>query len=70
MSRYHCTICPFSTDSPLGITAHATKHRNRFERLVGRPPEDYQEVRDLLVHGDPPEDYDGVIGRHATLDEF
>lgn len=47
MTTYTCTIetCEFETSSPLGMTSHARKHRNRFEELVGRPPEDYEEVR-------------------------
>lgn len=66
-----CTICgqPLA-DSPLAAPAHARKHRNDFEKLVGRPPDSYEEVRALFVDGDPPEDYDGDVGTPATLDDY
>lgn len=45
-----CTItgCRFETTSPLGMRSHSTGHRNDFETKVGRPPEDYNEVRDFF----------------------
>lgn len=47
MTQYTCSIqgCPFSTTSPLGMSSHGRRHRNRFERLVGRRPASYAEVR-------------------------
>lgn len=30
------------------MTSHSTKHRNEFEEKVGRPPEDYDEVRSFF----------------------
>ncbi|EMA38454.1 hypothetical protein [Halococcus hamelinensis] len=41
-----CTICgkPLSANALSG-PAHGRKHRNEFERKVGREPEDYNEVR-------------------------
>ena len=68
MAKYHCSIesCQFSTDSPLGMTAHSRSHRNRFEELAGRPPEDYEEVRQLLNGG-----HDGLdISGQASLGRF
>ena len=66
-----CDICAQElADSPLAAPAHARKHRNQFERLVGRPPDDYDEVRALLRDGDPPDDYDGDVGTVATLDDY
>lgn len=32
----------------LGIRVHASGHREEFERLIGREPEDYAEVRERL----------------------
>lgn len=66
-----CSICgkPLA-DSPLAGPAHARKHRNDFEKLVGRPPESYDEVRALFVDGDPPDDVDLDVGALATLDDF
>lgn len=60
-------VCPFETTSPLGMTAHARKHRNRFTELVGRPPDDYAEVRALLNRGVWPDDVDGEARRQLTL---
>jgi len=70
MARFDCSVCSFSTDSPLGMTAHSRKHRNRFEEIVGREPERYEEVRALLVEGEPPEDFEGEIGTPTTLSDF
>lgn len=36
--------CPFSTTYPLAMQNHAWGHKNDFERLVGRRPDDYDEV--------------------------
>lgn len=35
-------------DGGYGAPAHARKHKNEFEDLVGRRPESYDEVRRLL----------------------
>lgn len=48
MTTYTCRVCGFESESPVGIVSHATKHKNCFESLVGRPPEDYDEVVALL----------------------
>lgn len=50
-------------DSPLAAPAHARKHKNRFRELVGRAPEDYDEVRALLNRGEWPDDVD--LGGHV-----
>lgn len=55
-----CSICRFTTDSPLGMASHARKHRNAFERATGRRAETYAEVR-AFFQGD---------GELATLDDF
>ena len=54
-----CSICGRDlSSSPLAGPAHARKHKNRFEELVGRRPHDYDEVRALLNHGEWPDDVD------------
>jgi len=72
VSRFECSIigCGFSTDSPLGVRGHARKHRNRFEELVGRAPEDYDEVRRLFNTDWTPEDFDVENGQPVSLDAF
>lgn len=72
MSRFDCTIsgCTFSTDSPLGVAGHARKHRNRFEQIVGREPEDYDEVRRFFNTDWTPDDFDGQNGQPISLDAF
>lgn len=73
MTQFTCTIrtCTFETDSPMGMTAHAVAHRNDFKRLVGRPPHEYDEVRQLFNEGVVPDDVSmPPVGRVATLDEF
>lgn len=66
-----CDICGQSLASNrLAFPAHARKHKNEFEKLVGRRPDSYAEVRALYNEGEIPDDVDGVIGGHATLDEF
>lgn len=58
MSR-QCSICGKElADSPLAGPAHARAHRNDFEDMCGRPPEDYHEVRALFVDGEVPDDVD------------
>lgn len=52
-------------NSPLAGPAHAKKHRNRFEELVGRPAGDYDEVRALLNRGEWPDDVD--LGGHVQV---
>lgn len=56
-------------DSPLAGPAHARKHKNRFQELVGRRPRDYDEVRDLLNHGIWPDDVDLEGHTQPTLQE-
>jgi len=70
MTTYGCRICDFSTTSPTGMSSHGRKHRNEFEKIVGRRPEDYDEVVTLLRDGEAPADYDGETGSPATLEEF
>lgn len=67
-----CSIrtCPFTTDSPLGMRSHARKHRNDFEKAVGRAPEDYAEVRRLFNTDWTPDDYGANRGAPTTLAEF
>ncbi|ELZ35358.1 hypothetical protein [Halorubrum tebenquichense] len=70
MTTYGCQICDFSSTSPAGISSHGRKHRNEFESIVGRQPDDYDEVVALLRDGDTPEDYDGETGVPTTLEEY
>lgn len=48
MTVYTCRICGFESGSPLGIVSHSKVHKNRFRSLVGREPDDYEEVVDLF----------------------
>lgn len=65
-----CSICGQTLDpNPLSGPAHARKHKNRFEELVGRRPRDYDEVRALLNRGEWPDDYDGDPHKQVTLPE-
>lgn len=58
MSR-ECSICGQElADSPLSGPAHARRHKREFEDLVGRRPEDYDEVRALLEDGEAPDNVD------------
>lgn len=44
-----CSVCGTTLDeNPLSGPAHARKHRNRFEEIVGRQPESYDEVREFF----------------------
>jgi hypothetical protein len=52
------------------MSSHGRKHRNEFEEIVGRPPEDYDEVVALLRDGETPEDYNGETGSPTTLEEY
>jgi len=70
MTTYGCRICDFSTTSPVGMSSHGRKHRNEFEEIVGRLPEDYGEVVALLRDGNTPEDYDIEAGSPTTLEEY
>lgn len=76
MPERECSIdeCEFTTDSPLGSASHARAHRNEFARLVGRPPEDYDEVRRLFNTDWTPEDLadpvDAAGCRRPTLEAF
>ncbi|WP_247729911.1 hypothetical protein [Halovivax limisalsi] len=44
---FTCRVCGFETDSPVGIVSHSEVHKNWFRSLVGRDPEDYEEVVEL-----------------------
>lgn len=70
MSEYNCRICEFSTTSPVGIMSHSRSHRNRFQEIVGRAPEDYDEAVALLRDGEAPADYTGDAGSPTTLEEY
>lgn len=70
MTTYGCRICDFSTKSPAGMSSHGRKHRNEFEEIVGRRPDDYDEVVALLRDGETPDDYDGEAGSPTTLEEY
>lgn len=56
---FSCRIngCSFESDSPLGIVAHATAHKNEFARIVGRRPDDYDEVLALFNDREGPDDH-------------
>ena len=56
-----CTVCGEDVGR-MGIGKHAGMHRREFKERYGRPPEDYDEVREALG-GDPP-------GDAATLADF
>lgn len=57
-----CTVCGEDVGRR-GIGKHAGVHRREFRERFGRPPKDYDEVREALGDDSPPEDV-------ATLDEF
>lgn len=53
----HCQICGQAvTDSPLTLSAHLRTHKIEFRVLVGRDPADFDELREMLVHANVPED--------------
>lgn len=56
-----CTVCGEEVGRR-GIGRHADTHRREFRERFGRPPEDYDEVRDAFG-GEPPGDV-------ATLGDF
>ncbi|KMT45842.1 hypothetical protein EL22_26885 [Halostagnicola sp. A56] len=70
MSHRECSVCGEDLASPLAGPAHARKHKNRFEKLVGRRPDDYSEVQDLFNEGEVPEDVDLETGSWTTLEQF
>ncbi len=47
MTVYTCRICGFESESPVGIVSHSQVHKNWFRSLVGREPDDYEEVVEL-----------------------
>lgn len=57
-------------DSPLAGPAHARKHKSEFEELVGRPPEDYDEVRALFNRGEWPDSVGSPPMHQVTLGEL
>ncbi|SFS63708.1 hypothetical protein [Halostagnicola kamekurae] len=70
MSQSECSVCGEELASPLAGPAHARKHKNRFEKLVGRRPDDYSEVQALFNEGGVPEDVDLETGSWMTLEQF
>ncbi|ADJ14521.1 hypothetical protein [Halalkalicoccus jeotgali] len=60
-----CQICGQEVSRGLGAPAHARKHKNDFERIVGRQPEDYDEVI-AFYEGD----LDEHEHEHPQLGEF
>lgn len=70
MTTYGSRTCDFSSTSLAGISSHGRKHRSEFESIVGRQPDDDDEVVALLRDGDTPEDYDGETGVPTTLEEY
>lgn len=49
--RVECRVCGRMIGKGpegLGIRVHAKQHRQEFTHRRGRPPEDYDEVRELL----------------------
>lgn len=67
-----CSIdhCQVDLDGPLAGPAHARKHKNEFEDLVGRRPRDYEEVRALFNRGESPDDVEGADFRITALTDF
>ena len=70
MSQSECSVCEEELESPLAGPAHARKHKNRFDRLVGRRPDDYSEVQALFNEGVVPDDVDLEAGSPTTLEQF
>lgn len=70
MTERNCRICEFSTTSPMGMMSHSRSHRNRFQEIVGRAPENYDEVVALLRDGETPDDYTGDTGSPTKLSEY
>ena len=63
-----CTVCGQKIGKGpggLGLAAHGKVHRRQFRERYGRPPTDYDEVRELLS-GRPREPPEAV----APLSEF
>ncbi|WP_224450509.1 hypothetical protein [Haloprofundus salilacus] len=56
-----CSICDQALDeNPLSGPTQVRQHRNQFERIVGRRPKNYDEVRETLADN----------GDILTLDDF
>ncbi|MDJ1433962.1 hypothetical protein [Halostagnicola sp. A-GB9-2] len=70
MSQRECSVCEQELESPLAGPAHARKHKNKFEQMVGRPPADYSEVQNLFTDGIVPDDADLETGSPTTLEQF
>lgn len=73
MTDKQCSIdhCQQSLDpNPLSGPAHARQHKREFEEVVGRPPEDYREVRALFNDGEPPDDADLDGVQVTQLDDY
>lgn len=63
-----CSVCGREVGrgpDGLGIKQHSAMHRRQFEQLVGREPEDYDEVREVVSE----RLVDGVAPEQLTLSE-
>lgn len=61
MGKVECSVCGEAVGK-MEIGKHAGMHKREFETMFGRPPEDYDEVREKL--GDGPAD------ELTTLDDY
>ncbi|MDJ1433547.1 hypothetical protein [Halostagnicola sp. A-GB9-2] len=68
MSQRECSVCEQELENPLAGPAHARKHKNKFEQMVGRPPADYSEVQGLFNDGIVPDDVDLEAGSPELMD--
>lgn len=58
MTDVECTVCGATVGrgpNGLGVISHSNMHRREFAAIFGRPPHDYQEVRDRLPAELPPD---------------
>lgn len=68
MTVYTCRICGFESESPIGIVSHSQVHKTWFRSLVGRDPEDYEEV--VVLARSQPTLFAPYGDAQATLVEF
>ena len=50
-----CSVCGDRVGrgpNGFGVIQHAKKHRRQYKQLVGKEPDSYQDVRDLLADSD------------------
>jgi len=47
MTKVECTVCGEMVGK-MGIAKHSGMHKREFKEQFGRPPEDYDEVREKL----------------------